>query len=483
MLRILVVLLVLFVPSIAIAEEEKSQKELLETFMEEAMEVYKIPGASLGLVQNGEVTFKQSFGEQGNGEPVTNQTLFTIGSVSKPLTSLGILKLAEKGDIKLDEPIDTYISFDYGQSDSRFEITIRQLLSHTSGIGTFEGLQVADQNLRGKEAIAEAVAELEPVELTAQPGEIHQYSAANYLLLGKIIEEVSGIPFAEYMQKEVFASLGMDRTYATYSEAEKSGYQPGHQSWFGKPIKSDLWFDDSGAPYGYMASTMNDMTTFITRLVDRESLLSEPYLTMYFSPEVHRKEDYYYGLGWRMNTNDDDPFIFHGGETPDTRAELFISQSKDYAFVLLTNKNNFSEVMQTIHMKEGIRSIIEKQEVKPLPETSYKMQWLTLSVTAFITLLSLWNLIRLARKKVIHQRLWFALAAFSILLAILLIPLLVTIFEAPWHTFVAYGPETVLFIKIMIGVFIINGLGLFVILGWNKLKGDSRSPEQLTNVI
>ncbi len=443
--------------------------------MEEAMEEYKIPGASLGVVQNGEVTYKQSFGKQGNGEPVTNQTLFTIGSVSKPLTSLGIMKLAEKGDIQLDEPIDSYISFDYGQSDSRYEITIRQLLSHTSGIGTYEGLQIADQNLRRKEAIAEAVEELEPVELTAEPGEIHQYSAANYLLLGKIIEEVSGIPFAEYMQKEVFASLGMDRTFATYSEAEKSGYQPGHQSWFGNPVKSDLWFDDSGAPYGYMASTLDDMTTFITRLADQENLLSEPYLTMYFSPEVHRKEDYYYGLGWRMNTNGDDPFIFHGGETPDTRAELFISHSKDYAFVLLTNKNNFSEVMQTVHMKEGIRSIIEKQEMVPLPETSYKMQWLTLSVTAFITLLSLLNLIRLARKKVIHQRIWFGLAVFSILVAILLIPILVTIFKAPWHTIVAYGSDVAILFNVLIAVLLTNGILSFAILGWIKGKGNTLS--------
>ncbi|MGP4081490.1 serine hydrolase domain-containing protein [Pseudalkalibacillus sp. R45] len=475
MLRIVVVLLILFAPNVALAEEEKSQKELLENFMEEAMEEYKIPGASLGVVQNGEVTFKQSFGEQGNGEPVTNQTLFTIGSVSKPLTSLGIMKLAEKGEINLDVPIDTYISFDYGQSDSRYEITIRQLLSHTSGIGTYEGLQVADHNLRGKEAIAEAVAVLEPVELNAEPGDIHQYSAANYLLLGKIIEEVSGISFAEYMQKEVFASLGMDRTFATYSEAEKSGYQPGYQSWFGKPVKSDLWFDDSGAPYGYMASTINDMTTFITRLADRESLLSEPYGTMYFSPEVHRKEDYYYGLGWRMNTNDKDPFIFHGGETPDTRAELFISQSKDYAFVLLTNKNNFSEVMQTIHMKEGIRSIIEKQEVMPLPEMSYKMQRLTLLATVLITSLSIWMVVHLIKKKVLHKKVWAGLATASMVFAILLIPILAAIFDAPWHIFVAYGSEMAILIHVMIGVLMVNGISSLAILGWKRKKGNTLS--------
>ncbi|WP_082232866.1 serine hydrolase domain-containing protein [Halobacillus massiliensis] len=471
MINKLICLILLFIPNLVQAQEVSSQNESLHSYMEKAMEEYHIPGAALGVIQDGKVTFKQSFGVQSNDEAVTDNTVFTLGSVSKPLTSLGMMKLAEKEEVKLEDPIDNYIAFDYGQKDSEKEITIKQLLSHTSGISTYDGLKIADQNLRGKHAISEAVELLEPAELTANPGDTHQYSAANYLLLGKIIEEVSGRPFEEYMTETVFADLGMSQTAATYESALKLDYQPGFQSWFGKPLKSDGWFDDSGAPYGYMASTLNDMTKFLQKLLEPDELLSQPFADLYFSPQVHRKGDSYYGLGWRINTNEKDPYLFHGGETPDSKAELFVSQAKDYAFILLTNKNNFSEVMQTAHMRDGIQSIIENQEAKPLPKVSSQMLWSTAIATVIIGLFSLWSMIQFSRKKVRKQKVWVSIAILSLVIGIILIPVLVKIFGSPWHTIVSYAPDIALLVKVIVGILLINGIGLLAIYG--KRRADT----------
>ncbi|MCA0987375.1 serine hydrolase domain-containing protein [Guptibacillus algicola] len=474
---IIVLLAMLFIPYVTQAQQDQSYQ--LETYMGDALETYKIPGASLGVIQNGEVVFKQSFGEQSDGSPVKENTLFSLGSLSKPLTSLGILTLVEKGKIELDAPIDTYLSFDYGQSNNEDRITIRQLLSHTSGISSFAGMTVADQNLRGRNAISEAVEELDPVTLEATPGEVHQYSAANYLLLGKIIEEVTSLSFAEYMQREVFASLGMDHTVAMYKSAKQLEYQPGFQSWFGQPVRSDVWFDDSGAPYGYMASTLDDMIVFLKALQSGGLLLSEPNASLYLAPEVHRKDDLYYGLGWRVNDNESDRFVFHGGETPDSRAELFFHQTEDYAFVLLTNKNNFSEVMHTIHIKDGIRSIIENQEMTPLPKSNYQMQWLTLLATVVTGILVMLNMARLYRKNILRNKVWFVVSIFSIVLAAVLIPLFVSIFQVPWHFIQAYAPETAFLITLLVGVIATNGIGTFVLLKWKKKS--SRLTEAVVN--
>ncbi|QHA91036.1 serine hydrolase [Bacillus sp. N1-1] len=462
----LLLVVILVVPTIAQAQNH--QEDMLTDYMNEAMKKYQIPGASLGLVQNGDVVYQESLGKQSDGSPVTNKTLFSIGSISKPLTSLGILKLVEKGKIKLEAPIDTYIQFDYGQSTNQYVITVKQLLAHTSGISSLSGMAIADKNLRGSNALTEAVKELEPLKLVSKPGQLHQYSAANYLLLGKIIEEKAEVPFAEYMHEAVFKNLGMSDTVASYKSAIKLGYQPGFQSWFGKPVESDVWFDDSGAPYGYMASTLVDMLAFIRAVQYSDTLLSEPLNTLYTKPEVHRKENLYYGLGWRINKEKNEQYIFHGGETPDSRSEIFIHNTKDYAFVLLTNKNNFSEVMNTTDMKEGIREIIESEQIPSLPEPNHRLQWLTLFFTIIVTLLGIWNISRLYQKNLIFKKIWYIVAGVSVLLGVIMIPLLVQLFQSPWHTIIAYAPDTALLIKILIGVLVTYGLCSSIVISIKK---------------
>ncbi|WP_319005800.1 serine hydrolase domain-containing protein [Metabacillus niabensis] len=259
-----IMLFTLFVSPISTIAVSNNQAEFIKKFMDDAIDEYNIPGASLVVIKDGDLVFQENWGVQSDGSPVTNDTLFTLGSVSKPLTSLGIMILVQQNMIELDQTIDTYIpSFTYKQNGHENKITIRHLLSHTSGISAFDGLKIAELNLRGKDAISDAVQKLNNVELNHEPGEVHQYSPANYLLLGKIIENVSNQSFTEFMNDELFFKLGMNQTVSNYKSASELGYQPGFQSWFGKPIQSENMYDDSGAPYGYISSTPNDMAKYI----------------------------------------------------------------------------------------------------------------------------------------------------------------------------------------------------------------------------
>ncbi|RAS75129.1 serine hydrolase domain-containing protein [Priestia endophytica] len=448
-----------------------NQTELIKEFMDKAVKEYKIPGASLAIIQDGELLFQGNWGIQSDGTPVTKDILFTLGSVSKPLTSLAIMKLVEQKDIELDQTIDTYVpSFKYNRNGFENKITIRHLLTHTSGISSYEGLKIAELKLRGENAISDAVQKLNNVQLNHEPGDVHQYSAANYLLLGKVIENVTNQSFSEFMNDEIYSKLGMNRTASNFKNAFELGYQPGFQSWLGKPVKSENLFDDSGAPYGYISSTANDMTKYIQFLLDGGDLLSNHYFKIYTSPQVHRKEDMYYGLGWRISTEEKDAYFFHGGETPDSRAELLINPKKNYGFILLTNKNNFSEVLQTAYMREGIKTIIEGGKLPEIPEANHQMQWITLMVTILLTLLSIWNLFRLKRKNIIRVKLWSMIGLISIIFSIVLIPALSYLFGSPWHTIYYYAPDTAFLIKCLVGVLAGNGFLLFLIIILKKKR-------------
>ncbi|MBM7554589.1 serine hydrolase domain-containing protein [Thalassobacillus pellis] len=452
------------------AQETMSQRDRLKTFMEKGLETYHIPGASLAVVQDGKVVFQQSYGKQSNGQLVTNDTLFPLGSISKPLTSLGILKLAEKGRLDLDSPMDRYLDLEYGQAQMEERITIRHLLAHTSGISTYAGLKVAEKKLRGEDAITQAVQMLNPVKLSTKPGDIHQYSAANYLILGRIIEKVTGDTYAEYMQQAIFSPLHMKQTVATYEAAKRQGYQPGFQSWFGRPVKSENWVDDSGAPYGYITSNSNDVVQYMKAVLNRNSLLTEPFSSMYVSPEIHRKGDTYYGLGWRMDWKPEEKILFHGGETPDSRSELVVNLSKDYAYILLTNKSNFSEVMHAIYLKEGIRTILETEEMPDLPPPAFQRKWYLVLAIAVTAAWTIWNLFRLRKKKRRMPKRWMAIAVGMMLFGLLLIPLMVSFFKTPWHTIVAYAPDLAFFLQALAGVLLIHGIGILGVQRWKAKK-------------
>ncbi|TQR21271.1 serine hydrolase [Psychrobacillus vulpis] len=465
------ILVIVTILPLSVNAVRNDQTILIEEYMEKAIQEYQIPGVSLAIIKDGEIMFQENWGIQSDGSRVTTDTLFTLGSVSKPLTSLAIMRLVEQGEIELDHSIDTYLpTFTYHKNDYKNDITIRDLLAHTSGISSFEGLKISELKLRGEDSINEAVEKLNNVKLNHEPGEVHQYSPANYLLLASIIEHITNKTFSEYMESEIFSTLDMNNTVSNYEAALDLEYQPGFQSWFGRPIKSENFFDDSGVPYGYIASTSNDMLKYIDFLLEGGELLTDQYFELYTSPQVWRKEDMYYGLGWRISTKKNDEFFFHGGETPDSRAELFINRQKNYGFILLTNKNNFSEVLHTFYIREGIKTILEDNRMPDIPKSNYQMQWITLIVTCALAILILFNLFRLKRKVIIHVKYWNMVAVLSVILSISLIPILTYLFDAPWRTIYSFAPDTAIFIRILVGILAFYGITSLIIINVKRRK-------------
>lgn len=260
--------------------------ERIGEYVSDAMDKLGVPGASLALVHEGELVYAQGWGVTGGAmHDVTAQTPFLIGSNSKALTAFGIMRLTQNEEIHLDEPIREYIPwFSLNDDGMGSEVTIRQLISHTSGIGAYSGFKISDHFGNSALDIEAAVRSLSKESPISRPGQVYEYSAANYAILGAVIEQVSGVSFAEFMDVEVFQPLAMDQAAADLESSQTRGWEPGYRSWFGIPVAGDPLFDRAGAPYGYISASAEDMARFLIALQRPGQVLSVEYSTILLQP-------------------------------------------------------------------------------------------------------------------------------------------------------------------------------------------------------
>lgn len=210
----------------------------LDVRIPRAMRESGVPGVSIALIQHGEVVWVKGYGLANveTRELVSAQTVFQAASISKTVTAWGVMKLVEGGKLDLDAPAETYLRrwhFHPSSFDSN-KVTIRHLLSHTSGLAAADylgyplgqPLPSLEQSLtNGPPALIGRMKDFPgtrysgPVRLTAPPGQAFLYSDANFVVLQLIIEEVSGESFTDYMQREVLSPLGMtDSSFARTPE-------------------------------------------------------------------------------------------------------------------------------------------------------------------------------------------------------------------------------------------------------------------------
>ncbi|WP_369899467.1 serine hydrolase domain-containing protein [Bacillus manliponensis] len=447
--------------SIVSAEQQVSSK--LDTYVENFLTEQNILGAAIAIVHENDIMYSNSWGITGETEKnVTLETPFTIGSISKSLTGLAVMKLMEDNSIRLDAPIQKYIpSFTLKDKEAASKITIKHLLTQTSGISTYTGLSISDQESKGPGAILENVKALSNAELTAKPGEKHQYSNANFLILGALIEAVTNQTYAEYMEQHVFAPLGMQYAAANHEVAYEKGYAAGYQSWFGVPRKSEVTYDDGGAPYGYITASATDMVQYIKFLsgYDESNFLTEENRGLYTTPHVQTGENRYYGLGVRIsNPNSKDEMIWHSGSTPDSRAEVFYIPEKGYGGIILTNKSHILEEEALIHLKQGIINVLYGEEPVEIPKYNPIVQFIMVGVICLLVAICMYLLVKMKSRKVRRKILWRVFAFLCLLLSIATIPLFIYSTGSPWHTIQVFAPDIALLSICIVTLLAVTGL-------------------------
>jgi CubicO group peptidase (beta-lactamase class C family) len=205
------------------------------------MAFHHIPGASVALIHGGKVEWVGAYGvRQTGGPPVTESTVFDVGSISKAITAMGVLRLAQDGKIDLDHDVNSYLKrwkVSINQWTSQKAVTVRMLLNHTAGFGDSVGqvykpstMPTLLQQLNGQAPATNA-----PVQVKMLPGSRFEYSNNGYLVLELLVEDVTGKPFVEAMRALVLDPLGM---YHSTFEVPLSGrYAQDAASAFGQKQK------------------------------------------------------------------------------------------------------------------------------------------------------------------------------------------------------------------------------------------------------
>ncbi len=235
----------------------------LDAYLHAEQAASSIPGMAVVVVEHGQPTYAAALGTTARGARMTTGTPVIVGSVGKSMTALAIRQLAAAGRVELDVPAVRYLpSLSLNASPAHLDaMTVQSLLSHTSGLSTADG-QNPSWYAPG----------LTPQQIVASLGSVHpdravgsyEYSNLNYVLLGAMVEAVSGQPYGDYLRDHVFGPLGM--TASTTTAAPSPDALAGHRYLFGVPIAFSEPYPTGVVPAGYQVSTADDMGRFVAAL-------------------------------------------------------------------------------------------------------------------------------------------------------------------------------------------------------------------------
>lgn len=277
----------------------------LEAFLIERMRATSVPGLSYALVHRDRIVRSGAWGTDGNGWPMTTRTPIGFGSVSKPVTATAIMRLVDAGRVRLNEPVVRYLPwFRLADQHHAEQITVRHLLEQTSGISARDGYARSDRDDNAHGGIRRWVTDLASAQPTAAPGQRHQYSPANAMILAAIAEEVTGLSYPDLLRQQVFAPLGMVDGIADAHDAQRM--PPGHQYYFGVVRRAPHIFDTSGVPYGYTAGSVTDLAHLAMILTNTGRYGAQQVLSPTAVADLQHAGPTaaggHYGLGWRIAT-------------------------------------------------------------------------------------------------------------------------------------------------------------------------------------
>ncbi|MFL5600567.1 MAG: serine hydrolase domain-containing protein [Gemmatimonadaceae bacterium] len=338
----------LLLATFASAECAFAQADKLDAYIEGEMSKQHIPGLSLAVVQDGKVVKSKAYGLANMELNVraTPGTVYQIQSITKSFVACGIMLLVEDGKIGLDDKITKYLS-ELPQAWS--DVTVRQMLTHTSGIPSF----VQDQG--GGAAIVAFAQKTDSSEqiirwaaarpLKFAPGEGRKYSSTGYHLLGMIIEKVSGKPWGQFLKDRIFTPLGMTST-RVYSQFDIIPNRAAGYNHFGDVPVNGLIFTPAimESAAGGLVSTVEDMAKWEIALeqgkILKASTLAQMAMPIKLKNDsiVQESDGTRYGLGWDLPTWQGHRVMAHGGDHVTGFTAIFARFIDDkVAVIVLTN--------------------------------------------------------------------------------------------------------------------------------------------------
>lgn len=315
-----------------------SEQQAIAEIAREFMGRFKVPGLSVAFAREGKVVLQHGFGvaDQATGAPLTSDHLFRIASVSKPITSVAIFSLIEQGRLGLDDLVfgeKGRLGFEFGKAlpDLVKDITVHHLLTHTAGGWSNKGDDPMFQHpaMKHRELIEWTLANK---PLTDKPGTKHAYSNFGYCILGRLIEKLTGLPYAQAVQRDVFAKCGITTMrIAGNTLAERA------------PNEVTYFANGAGNPYGMNVTRMDshggwlanagDLVQFAMRVDGSQNppdlLRAETLKTMTTPTDASPN----YACGWAVNKA---PNWWHSGSLPGT-SSILVRTASGLSWAALAN--------------------------------------------------------------------------------------------------------------------------------------------------
>jgi CubicO group peptidase (beta-lactamase class C family) len=308
----------------------------LSTDIPALMEKAGIPGLSIAVIRSGKTAWTESYGvrDEKTKKSVTADTMFNVGSLSKPVFAYAVLKLVDAGRLKLDEPLTPYLSKEFILDDPRFnQITPRIVLSHRTGFPNWP-------------------ADGQPLVIHFTPGEKFSYSGAGMVLLSKAVEKITGKPLNDYMQEAVFGPLGMKHSSYVWNPAFEDHVAIGHTV-SGDPV--DLFKADHPNAAASLETTAEDYAIFLDAVLQGKGLrpatlreMEKPQIAVdpecsnciEGTPSGKLSTTVFWGLGFGIEKTADGESLWHWGDNGVFKAFFVVRPASRSGVVYMTNSEN-----------------------------------------------------------------------------------------------------------------------------------------------
>jgi D-alanyl-D-alanine carboxypeptidase len=308
-----------------------------------------VPSASLAIVKDGKLAYTHAYGKArlDPAEPATPEMRYSIGSISKQFTAAAILLLQEQGQLTLDDPVGKYVP---DLMDGN-EVTIREILSHTSGYQDYWPEDYVMTPMLKPESAQQILDTWAKKPLDFAPGTKWQYSNTNFVIAGRIVERVTGRPLMDFLTDRIFRPLGMhsvwnsDETKLTGVDAT-AYYRHALGPLRVAPKEGRGWMFAAGE----LAMTAHDLALWDESLIAQTVLKPESYKQMFTETKLKDGSGTHYGLGVQVRDRDGHRAIEHGGEVSGFVSDNEVLVDDRVAIVVLTNQDAVDAASTIAHM-------------------------------------------------------------------------------------------------------------------------------------
>lgn len=338
-----------------ISKEDKIIQEL-ETYINALIEKENFHGSIL-VAQGGKLLINSGYGLADFSQNTLNKpgTRFAIGSVSKQFTAMAIMQLVEKNLISLDDKVSKYIP----KMPHADLITIKNLLTHTSGLENFtnvNGFFLINSEKTTPKDMLDLIKDL-PLEYT--PGDGFKYSNTNYLVLGMIVEKITDMSLENYLDKNIFTPLNMTNTGTAYGESNNIHDATAYAGYLDVVPIDDSTLLKKAFGAGNLYSTVEDLYRW-DRALNTEKIVKKETLAKIFTEYIDVTDDVNYGLGWMIEQTEKGKEIYHGGNTLGFTSNIARYIDEDLTVIVLTNNGYYDVEAVT----EDLSSIVLHKEYK-----------------------------------------------------------------------------------------------------------------------